>query len=280
MNCYPSSFCTICTSPCKTTLNLLLQSIQIHHKDIPIHICCDEKTKIYLTNNTNLFPDLNITYYIELDEWTDYSRDKMTKEKCFGKFLENKMRIMLKALEIYRDTLFLDTDILFLSKIKDIDHTKDVGLSPQYLNETAINRTGKYNAGFIWTKSKDLCNYWISIIDNNRKCPEQINMHLICDKFNYFEFKDNYNIQPSRFMAGIYSSKKKMKSFVTKNNDNKICYNGKEIVCIHTHFCASYTKEINDFLLCKLIECNTYHKEVNMINDFKEKLKKNNYLVE
>ena len=57
-----------------------------------------------------------------------------------------------------------------------------------------------------------------------------------------------------------------MKSFVTKNNENKICYNGKEIVCIHTHFCSSYTKEINDFLLGKLIECNTYHQEVNMMD--------------
>ena len=55
-----------------------------------------------MTNNTNLFSDLNITYNVELDEWTDYSRDKMTKEKCFGKFLENKMHIMLKkALTIY-----------------------------------------------------------------------------------------------------------------------------------------------------------------------------------
>ena len=110
----PSSFCTICTNPCKKTLNILLQTIQLHHANIPIYISCDEPSKAYLVKNTYLFPDLNITYYIELNDWTNYGRDQMTEEQCFGEFLENKMRIMLKALETSNDTLFLDTDIVFL----------------------------------------------------------------------------------------------------------------------------------------------------------------------
>jgi hypothetical protein len=268
MNCCPSSFCTICTSPCKDTLNILLQTIQIHHTNIPIYIFCDEITKTYLTKNTDLFPDLNITYYVELDDWTNYNRDKMTQEQCFGKFLENKMRVMLKALETNNDTLFLDTDIILLSPIKDIDHTKDVGLSPQYVNDTCIKRTGKYNAGFFWTKNKDVCFHWISIINHKRKCPEQVDMHLLCDKFDYFEFGDNYNIQPSRFTAGLYSSGRKMRSFVSINEQNKLCYNDKEIVCIHTHFSAPCVKDINDFIYDKLIICDTYEKEINIINQY------------
>lgn len=268
MNNSPSSFCTICTDSCKKLLTVLLQTIQIHHKNIPIFIYCDEITKNYVNNNSYLFPDLKINCYVELNKWTYYNRDKMTAEKCFGTFLENKMNVMIKTLETNNDTLFLDTDVIFLSPIKDIDHSKMMGLSPQYVNDVCIKRTGKYNAGFFWTKSKDVCLHWISIINHNRKCPEQINMHLLCDKFDYFEFGDNYNIQPSRFTAGIHSSLKKMRSFITINETNKICYNNKEIVCLHTHFGALCLKEINNFLFYHLVKCKTYEKEISIINTY------------
>lgn len=60
-------------------------------------------------------------------------------------------------------------------------------------------------------KIEKYVNIGASIIDYKRKCPEQINMYKICNKFTFFEFRENYNIQCSRLtcVKETHSRKKK-----------------------------------------------------------------------
>ena len=263
----PSSFCTICTNNSASELLILLKTLTLHHSNSKMLLMCDTNTQFIVKNEIKNTTDINIdiTYFVELNEWAKLNRDEMTGKNLFGKFLQNKMEIMKKGINKFGDTLFLDCDIIILNKITNIDHSKNFGLSPHYVCDTTARRVGYYNAGFAWSNSIDACNYWISIIDHKRKCPEQVNMHMICDKFKYFEFDESYNVQPSRFTAGP-ERQRFMIAFLNIKN-NRLFYKENEIKCIHTHFRAPCLKVINDILYNNLKKCNTYEQELLCIDN-------------
>ena len=68
----------------------------------------------------------------------------------------NKAKVIEKALTENKDTLFLDSDIIIIDKICDIDGSKDLGVSPQFIREHYVNETGYYNGGMLWVNSKDI----------------------------------------------------------------------------------------------------------------------------
>jgi len=263
----PNSFSCMCNHNCKHQLKLLLQTLCLHHLNSNVVILCDDITQNYIYKELpDIHLHLNINWNIGLNQYKNENRDTMTQKKMFGTFLENKMNVMKLAIKTYTDTLFLDTDIIILDKITDIDKTKEIGLSPQYLREIPVQRTGYYNAGFVWTKSIEVCDKWIELIDYGRKCPEQVNMSLLKDTFSYFEFEQNYNIQPLRFIVGI-DSRRRSKAFVNIKN-NKLYYKNDIFKCIHTHFEAGCYQEINKFIMDFIIKSGGYENEIKYINDY------------
>ena len=269
----PNSFCSIATKYVKYSTLLLLQTLSLYHSDKPFVLFCDTKTKRYLEKNKESF-SINVIYHNNLDEFT-MTRDEMTAKKLFGKFLEKKMDVLKNAIEKFGDSLFLDTDQIIFSKINDINKSKEFGIAKQYIKDHS--RTGKYNAGFFWTKNLDVCDYWKELIDHRRRCPEQVNMHKLCDKFSFFEFTENYNLMPTWFFPniGIESSRRMKAHFrvienVTKEGVEKsIVHRNMELKTIHTHFEAGYSQFINQYFLEKLNECkNRYGKELLFIEEY------------
>jgi hypothetical protein len=59
---------------------------------------CDSKTKTYIENSTPQ-SQLQITWFIELDKYDGMDRQKMEKNKTFGEFLRNKMKVIKYALQ-------------------------------------------------------------------------------------------------------------------------------------------------------------------------------------
>ncbi len=250
----PSSFCTMSTYKCCFELVGLLLSLSIYHPNETIYIIADSKTKDEIEKITPK-PKLNIVWFVELDSYSHMDRLIMDKKGIFGEFLKNKMKIINYALNDNNDTLLLDSDIIITDTIDDIDLTKDVGLSPQFINEEYINKTGFYNAGMLWCKSNDVSDYWSSIIDNNDSCPEQINM-IKLKKFNYFEFGENYNLQCWRYYLST-EGKEQIESYISIIN-NKICYKTKPIKFIHTHFHDARFKAFNQLIIQHLINSKNY----------------------
>jgi hypothetical protein len=245
----PSSFCTICTYPCKQELIGFLLSLSLHHKNSKVYIICDTKTKEYIIESTPS-PKLDIKWYIELDKFTNYNRAKMEKEKIFGEFLSYKMKCMEYALQENRDAMFIDSDTIILDKLH-INENYNLGLSPQFIKEETIKRSGYYNAGLLWCNAKEIVNYWREIINHEHSCAEQINM-IKLRKFNYFEFGDNYNLQTWRFVLGLEPGEK-IASYVNVKN-NKVYYKEKPLKFIHTHFNSTEFKSVNNFFINKLKE--------------------------
>lgn len=143
----PSSFCTISTSFTMYELKVLLISLSIYHTNSNIYIISDIITKKCI-ENMKIKPKLNIKWYIELDEYSNVNREEMTKTCTFGKFLLNKPKVISYALSDFPDTLFLDSDVILLDKITT-DTSYDIGLSPHYIQEGALHKSGYYNAGMI-----------------------------------------------------------------------------------------------------------------------------------
>ena len=241
----PSSFCAICTSPCAFELKGLLLSLSIYHTDETIYIMSDTKTKRSIEEMTPQ-PRLNIKWFIELDEYDGMNRMIMEKQKIFGKFFKNKMKIIKYCLNDFSDTLLLDSDIIILNELNDIDNSKEIGLSPQFIKEQNIDETGYYNAGCLWTRSKNVPDDWINIIDNEHSCPEQINM-IKLKKYSYFEFGDNYNLQCWRLYLSP-EGPQKIASYLSSDK-GVVMYKDKPLKFIHTHFLDPRFNDFNNLLL-------------------------------
>jgi len=250
----PSSFCTICTSPCAFELKGLLLSLSLYHTDETIYIMSDSKTQKSIEEMTPQ-PRLNIKWFIELDEYDGMNRMIMEKQKIFGKFLKNKMEIMRYCLNDFNDTLLLDSDIIILGELNDIDNNKEVGLSPQFIKQVNIDETGYYNAGCLWTKSVNIVDEWINNINNEHSCPEQINMDKLT-KYPYFEFGDNYNLQCWR----LYLSPEgpmKISSYLSSDK-GIVMYKDKPLKFIHTHFLDRRFDRFNNILLNHISNAKLY----------------------
>lgn len=251
----PSSFSTICTSNCAFELIGLLLSLSIYHTNENIYILCDSKTRAIINNMTPQ-PRMKINWYVELDKYSGLDRQSMENKKCFGTFLSYKMKIMREALINHSDTLLLDSDIIITNTIDNIDRSKKIGLSKQYIKQEYIIKTGLYNAGLLWTNSIDAVNTWETLIDNNNHCPEQINMEQL-RKYDYFEFGENYNLQCWRYLLSN-EPKETIASYITSKPHDKLYYKSEPLKFIHTHFLDPRFKEFNLIILNHLQNANMY----------------------
>jgi hypothetical protein len=243
----PSSFCSICTNQCKEELLLLLLTLSIHHENSRIYIMCDEETRTVINNATpDLNKRLNIKWFVELNKYSSKTRSQMVEEKIWSEFQMMKANVMIKTLEIEKDTLFLDSDIIILDKINDVDHNKRLGVSPQYITEEYVKRTGYYNGGMLWTSDKNVPVDWIEYTKTSRYY-DQASIEDLAKKYDYFEFGENYNLQCWRFVLGLEPTKKIKENVNIQNN--KLYYKNKQLKCIHTHFNDKRFMVINDFLL-------------------------------
>ena len=137
----PSSFCTICTFPCHNELIGLLLSLSIHHPNEKIYCSTDIKTKEAIDKITPKIK-LDIKFIINLDKYSNYNRSQMTNKGIWTDFQMEKANVINYALEKSSDTLFLDSDIIILDKIDDIDLSKQLGVSPQWIKKKNIKDTG------------------------------------------------------------------------------------------------------------------------------------------
>ena len=145
----PSSFCTICTKNCKEELSGFLLSLSLHHINDTVYVMCDSVTQDYIFDMTPQ-PRLKINWHITLDPYSNYTREEMEKNGLWSDFQMAKADIITIALNTEPDTLFLDCDTIILDRFEDIDTTKHLGVSPQFIKQKNVDETGYYNGGVLW----------------------------------------------------------------------------------------------------------------------------------
>ena len=156
----PNSFCALSTYGCHNELFGLLLSLSLYHPNEKMYCLVDTKTKKAIENYTPKIK-LNIIWLVTLDKYTGMNRKQMETKGIWSDFQMQKAVIIDETLKYEKDTLFLDADILILDKINGIDKSKQLGVSPHYINKSDTNKYGYYNGGMLWTNQKSLKDDWI-----------------------------------------------------------------------------------------------------------------------
>ena len=250
----PSSFATLCTSNCAFELTGLLLSLSLFHPNETIYIMSDTKTKKIIEEMTPQ-PKLNIKWFLELDKYDGMNRQIMEEKKIWSEFQMGKARIIKYSLENEKDTLFLDSDIIITDVINDIDNSKELGVSPQFIRQEHIDNTGYYNGGCIWTKNKNVPDDWIEFTKTSRYV-DQASIEDLVKKYSYFEFGENYNLQCWRMYLSDESSKQ-IASHI-KSSPNRITYKDKPLKFVHTHFLDKRFDVFNRVIIAHLKNARMY----------------------
>lgn len=248
----PSSFCTVSTKQCKHELYLLLSSILYHHSLIPVYIVCDTDT--YNTIDPLFHDKLNIKWFKQLDEYSNLSRQQMTEKGIWSDFQMSKATAIEYALNKEHDTLFLDSDIILLEPMQDVDVTKQLGVSRGYINKKTADHVGIYNGGFLWTNQPSLPDKWRHYTKRSRFF-DQASIEDLVKEFDTFEFPEQHNVQSWRFIVGEEPFIERFFKPSTKH----ILYKDKRLQSIHTHFGDHRFEKINNFLLQQFKEAKMFH---------------------
>jgi hypothetical protein len=242
----PSSFCTICTSTCVNELKGFLMSLSLFHSNEKIYILCDTITKQTIDDFIKSHKiNLQIIWFIELDKYTKLNRSTMELLDIWSDFQMSKSIIIDKTLEIEKDTLFLDCDIVLLHKIDGVlEGDYDIGVSPGFVNKEIERKYGKYNGGMLWVKNKSVPEKWREFTKSSRYY-DQASIEDLVKEFKSFEFGDNYNLQTWRFVVGEEHATKIM-SYIHPRN-GYIDYKNKPLKFVHTHFNVKHFENINNY---------------------------------
>ena len=251
----PNSFCTISTYTCSFELVGLLLSLSIYHPNEKIYILTDTKTKNYIDTITPQ-PRLQMKWLIELDKYDGMNRQIMTEKGIWGEFQMAKAIVIKYALENVADTLFLDSDIIITDTINDIDNTKEIGVSPQFIRQEHIDKTGFYNGGMLWTKNMSVPNDWIEFTKLSRYF-DQASIEDLARKYSYFEFGENYNLQCWRLMLSLESPQQIANNINSLPND-KLYYKNKPLKFVHTHFLDQRFQQFNNLIIQHLTNAKMY----------------------
>jgi hypothetical protein len=274
----PSSFCSLSTNSCWNELYGLLLSLSLYHQNTNVYLLVDTLTKeniINAMNKSNSILNLNLNWYVELDIYSNLTRDEMERKGIWTTFQLSKCDIIDHALSNESDTLFLDSDIVVFDEINDINNSKDIGVSPHYIRSRDTDLYGYYNGGVLWTKNKNVTTDWREYTKKSRFF-EQAAIEDLALKYNFFSFGINYNVSWWRMFQSNVNYKIIEQDFGYDNKLNKITYGGKPLKFVHTHFSKSYDNKnnaqtyFNKFILellnkYKNEERNNYSKLINII---------------
>ena len=250
----PNSFSTLCTSNCAFELTGLLLSLSVYHPNQTIYILSDTKTKEIIEKITPQ-PKLNIKWIIELDKYDGMNRTSMEKQKIWSEFQMGKANVIKYSLNLEVDNLFLDSDIIITGVINDIDNTKDLGVSPQFISKPNLDRTGYFNGGCIWTKNKNVPDDWIKYTATSRYF-DQASIEDLVKKYSHFEFGENYNFQCWRMYLSD-ENRKQIASHI-KSSPNTVTYKNKPLKFIHTHLLDNRFDIFNRILIAHFKNARMY----------------------
>jgi hypothetical protein len=256
----PSSFCTMCTHTCCFEFIGLVYSLSLHHPGAKFYCMLDSKTKEELDNLT-LKPNLTIIVKVELDKYSNKGRQQMVHENIWDEFQMQKANVIKHALEYENDTMFLDSDVLILNPINNIDKSKQIGVSPHYIKKSNTDEVGYYNGGCLWTQNKIVPDDWIEFTKTSRY-HDQASIEDLVKKYSYQEFGEEINFMPWRVLLANNPNEVVNNINIKNNNIN---YKDTPLIFLHTHFLDQRFAQVNNIFLNALRKLKRY-KELAIID--------------
>ena len=255
----PKSICTLCTNKNINDLNYLLKSLKQFEPDIPIILLCDYVVSS-VVKTKGLMKNIHIVEC--LNDYIDKDRENMEKEGVWDTFMRFKLRCIDEALVRYKDTLYIDSDVMLLQPLPLVDTRKEIGLSPHGVKHDNCVKYGYYNAGYIYVNSTSFTTWWDKAIYTS-KFYDQGCLEDSTKTFNYFEFDFSHNFGWWRLFE-CDNPNQVSKQFEVHPKHKHVTFKGKPLCSIHTHFIDTFplTVKFNNFMNEKFKSCDTYYKQL------------------
>uniref|UniRef100_A0A7S3XET6 Glycosyltransferase 2-like domain-containing protein n=1 Tax=Picocystis salinarum TaxID=88271 RepID=A0A7S3XET6_9CHLO len=150
---------------------------------------------LQVLNSTRLLR-LKVFWLPVLDKYDlSLTRKGMVDSQVWSQFQMEKGSAIRAALISHSDTLYMDADSFVLHEILlpvEAMHM-ELGLSPHYMLEMYEAKHGKYNGGFLWTKSKRIPEAWTQASARSRFF-DQAALEELAETFKTFTFGKHVNL--------------------------------------------------------------------------------------
>lgn len=257
----PTSVCTICTKSCVDDLDMFINCFERYEPSTPIFMLCDTYVKEHLSDYNG---SVQIHTQVTLDMYSDKNRTQMENMGIVKKFWTSKCDSMDFALERYKDTLYLDIDIVLLDNLPLVDTTKDVGVCPHYIKKQNTDAYGYYNGGYVYVNHKDVPETWRKHIPSSK----YVDQHCLFDVsrcFDYFEMDMLDDFGWWRLLE-CDNPNERVRKFGIANN--RITYEGKILRSLHTHLTRMnefpLMTKFNAFIKNLMNKCNGYYRFIDL----------------
>lgn len=233
---------------------LFVKTLEQWHPKAELFIYTDSDTPVSQIKT-------KLTLYVKpaMDIYKGLNRTQMEKTKgliydsLFKDYTYEKAGVLEWMFETQptKPAWFLDADISHLAPLPIIPETIELALSPHMIRPNDEMKYGKYNAGFMWFKSKSLIASWKALGHTSRfyeqAALEDLAKTLPIDAL--YEFPSQVNFGWWRMQQSTLPQKTIQAKFSIFRGDQSvgIRYEGKPLQSIHTHWFSTTAFECVSF---------------------------------
>lgn len=208
------SFCFTTSINRISEAKILLKSLRQHHSQ-PIYIHCDQSSKLVIERlgyeNLIIKPVINEKYLKNIVEMHTKDKYEILEQMhhCRSDYIFAKLVCLKQAMMKFKNTFFLDTDIIVLDDLQE-NFTEKLCLSPAFFAEESIHQGleyGFYNAGYLFCEDRGFPQYWIDRFLNDSVFYEQECMNRFCNVYKFQTFPRSHNFGFWRGGAEVNSPK-------------------------------------------------------------------------
>jgi hypothetical protein len=233
---------------------LFVKTLEQWHPKAELFIYTDSDTPV-----SQIKTKLTLHVKPAMDIYKGLNRTQMEKAKgliydsLFKDYTYEKAGVLEWMFETQptKPAWFLDADISHLAPLPIIPETIELALSPHMIRPNDEMKYGKYNAGFMWFKSKSLIATWKALGHTSRfyeqAALEDLAKTLPIDAL--YEFPSQVNFGWWRMQQSTLPQKTIQAKFSIFRGDQSvgIRYEGKPLQSIHTHWFSTTAFECVSF---------------------------------
>ena len=258
-----TAVCTLATESCWKDLQVFLFTIAQYNKEAPhIFLLCDK----FIENKVLPLNKKNITVVQKLEKYGKVSRAPLERtpgliyRTRWEDFMMEKTTIMDIAFSQGATSVFFtDCDICFMGPLPQVPPNVTLGLSPHYIREQYTQLYGIYNAGFVYTTSKDMPAQWRKAAHSSRYYDQAALEEVATHHTSTYLFPVQTNYGWWRMYQGTESAQLLQEKWSIFRNGalttSGLQVEGEPLLSVHTHWHEKndlITKTFNNYVLNKL----------------------------
>jgi len=246
-------------------LEVFLFSLSLWHSatDLKVYIFTDTPVGELVKTSYTQYNFPIITKNV-LDKYSSLTRKQMERTRGehfatkWGDLMGEKMNLLDWIFEVEPiaskvGIYLLDADICFFGALPQVPPTTTLALSPHFINNRSTTLFGKYNGGFLFTRSPQVSRVWRNATIFRSRYFEQAALEELAEEFDAYEFPLQVNYGWWRMFQANVGAEEQQRAF--SGGCGGLLLNGEALQSVHTHWTGSGADPVccafNKFILDK-----------------------------